>query len=97
MTGMDREGHLAYQGGMPMPGLCHCAADDCHDVEPTAPARPEAYGWQQPFRGGSGGSSTINVELLRAGNGGPTWAERHNHPQSEPCRLMCPARTYRPG
>jgi hypothetical protein len=48
---MDTEGHLAYQGGKPLPGLCHCDRNEAHDAEPTAPAPPEAYGWQPPVDG----------------------------------------------
>ena len=40
---MDREGHLAYQDGKPLLGLCHCARNEAHDVEPAAPASWEAY------------------------------------------------------
>jgi hypothetical protein len=49
---MDEEGHLAYQDGKPLPGLCHCAQNEAHDIEPTAPAPPEPGGggasWTPP-------------------------------------------------
>lgn len=45
MTGRDDEGHLAYLNGKLLPGLCHCAANEAHDAEPTAPSPPEVAGW----------------------------------------------------
>ncbi|HMG64216.1 MAG TPA: hypothetical protein VK599_14815 [Streptosporangiaceae bacterium] len=48
MTDFDGEGHLAYQGGNSLPGLCHCARAEAHDTEPTAPAPGSSYGFTPP-------------------------------------------------
>jgi hypothetical protein len=48
MAEQDREGHLAYLNGKSLPALCHCAANEAHDAEPTAPAPQEAYGFTPP-------------------------------------------------
>lgn len=48
MTELDAEGHVAYLNGRALPGLCHCAANEAHDAEPTAPAPGEAYGFTAP-------------------------------------------------